>query len=214
MPGMALAALFFACASGAVAGQDEGGSASVPALVELSRGHYLAAEAEKDKGIKLARLEKSISAADRALKKDPDAPRPLYWRSMALLLKAELTGGLKALGMVKDALRGLEKVSRAEPLYDDAGALRGRGKVLIDAPRWAFIGDRKEGLKLLEKAKSLAPDNLTNRLYLAQAYMKNGMRGAALREAQSIISAPVDEMRAEDDALAKREAHKILQGGE
>lgn len=182
---------------------------SVEALTQLARAYYLLGEAEKDKTKKAAWLDKSVASADRALKAPGmAAPHAVYWRSMALLLKADIASPLKALGYVKEALRGLEAVSAADPAYDFAGAYRSRGKVLIDAPSWAFIGDKKEGLKLLLKAKEIAPGNLVNRLYLAQGYLKNGYRREAVEELSYIMSAPVD--KDDKDALDVKEEAKEL----
>jgi tetratricopeptide (TPR) repeat protein len=178
------------------------------ALTELSRAYYLLGEAEKDKRKKEAWLDRSVMTADRAIKAAPPGHRALYWRSMSLLLKADISGPVKALGYVKEALKGLEAVSEADPSYDSAGAYRSRGKVLIDAPSWSFIGDRKMGLKLLLKATAIAPGNLVNRLYLAQAYLKNGDRTRAGEELTYIKSAPVDP-EDRDDIEARQEAKKL-----
>ncbi|MGA2192404.1 MAG: hypothetical protein ABSG42_03395 [Nitrospirota bacterium] len=179
---------------------------------QLARAYYLLGEGEPGKQKKLAYLEKAAAAADKSLarKKDPVA---LYWRSMALLQEADATGGLRALSMVKEALRGLEEVAKTAPRYDEAGAYRSWGKVLIDAPGWTFIGDKKKGMALLQKAKEIAPDNLVNRLYLAQAFIKNGLRAEARTEAQYIVSAPLNQKNLKDDLETKDEAEKLLKEG-
>jgi tetratricopeptide (TPR) repeat protein len=180
----------------------------VEALTELSRAYYLLGEAEKDKPKKAAWLDKAVAEADRAIKAAPSSSHALYWRSMAQLLKADISGPIKALGYVKEALRGLEAVSLAEPAYDSAGAYRSRGKVLIDAPSWSFIGDRKKGIVLLEKASAIAPGSLVNRLYLAQGYLKDGNKARARDELSFIKSAPVDDKN-KDDLEVKEEAKKL-----
>lgn len=176
------------------------------ALAQLARAYYLLGEAEQDKKKKPAYLDKSVNAADRALKAAPGDYIATYWRSMSLLQKADLKGGFSALGYVKDALKGLEAVSQKDPSYDFAGAFRSRGKVLIEAPGWAFIGDKKKGLELLQKAKKIAPNLLVNRLYLAQAYKANGMPGEAMTELVYINGAPA---RTNDDLKTKEEAKKL-----
>ncbi|MBI5694471.1 MAG: hypothetical protein HZC51_01870 [Nitrospirae bacterium] len=176
------------------------------AETQLARAYYLTGEPEVDGARKAGYMDKAIAAADRALKADPANAYALYWRSMAKLQKADVVGGLSALSLVKDALKGLEKVSYADPEYDDAGACRSWGKVLIEAPSWAFIGDRKKGLSLLLKAKDISPRSLINRLYLAQAYEKNGKDKDALAELAYIAAAPVDPAHPKDDADIKDEA--------
>lgn len=176
------------------------------ALAQLSRAYYLLGEAEKDKKKKSAYLDKSVSAADRALSSAPGDYIALYWRSMSLLQKADISSGITALRFVKEALKGLEAVGDRDPSYDSGGAFRSRGKVLIEAPGWAFIGDKKKGLDLLLKAKKIAPNLLVNRLYLAQAYKANGMPGEAMTELEYINAAPA---KTSDDLKTKEEAKKL-----
>jgi tetratricopeptide (TPR) repeat protein len=176
---------------------------------QLGRALYLLGEGEGDKNRKLEYLKKSFDASEKALKENPGDAVSLYWKAMALLQEADSVGGLKALSDVKEALRDLETVSVREPDYDYAGAYRSRGKVLIDAPGWSFIGDKKKGLELLQKAKEIAPENLVNRLYLAQAYLKNGMKDKAQAELGFIVAAPARKGD-KDAADTKAQAAKLL----
>lgn len=177
-------------------------------LAQLSRAWYLMAEAEKNNDRKLDYTNKSIDAADRALRADPGKTHALYWRSMALLQEADISGGFTGLRDVKAALKGLEAVSAKEPAYDSAGAYRSWGKVLIEAPAWAFIGDKKKGLELLRKATEIAPYTLVNRLYLAQAYKANGQVDNARKEIDYIRKAPLGSDPAGDREI-KQEAEKL-----
>ncbi|MGC2423361.1 MAG: hypothetical protein WA666_03290 [Nitrospirota bacterium] len=176
---------------------------------QLGRALYLLGEGEGDKNRKLDYLNRSQGASQKALKENPGDDVSLYWKAMALLQEADVVGGLKALSDVKQALKDLETVSVRDPKYDYAGAYRSRGKVLIDAPGWSFIGDKKKGLELLLKAKEIAPENLVNRLYLAQAYMKNGMKDKAQAELGYVLSAPAK--KGDNDAAdTKAQAAKLL----
>ena len=176
---------------------------------QLGRALYLLGEGEKNDKLKLDYLGRSLSASKTALKENPSDAVSLYWKAMALLQEADVVGGLKALSDVREALRELRTVSGVAPKYDEAGAYRSRGKVLIEAPGWSLIGDKKKGLELLVKAVNIAPANLVNRLYLAQAYIKNGMKANARTELQYILSAPAKKGDA-GDALTKAKAAKLL----
>jgi tetratricopeptide (TPR) repeat protein len=184
-------------------------SPSEKACQQLGRALYLLGEGEGDKDRKLDYLKKSLDASGEALRENPGDAVSLYWKAMALLQEADVVGGLKALSDVKQALRGLEIVSAREPGYDYAGAYRSWGKVLIDAPGWSFIGDKKKGLQLILKAEEIAPENLVNRLYLAQAYLKNGMKDKARAELEFVISAPAKN-GGKDAADTKAQAAKLL----
>jgi len=176
---------------------------------QLSRAYYLLGEAEKKKAARLKYFDEAIAASEKALAAGPSDCHALYWRSMAKLQKADIVNSLTALGLVKDALRGLEEVEGKDALYDFAGAYRSRGKVLIEAPSWAFIGDKKKGLALLVKAKELAPGCLVNRLYLAQAYLKNDRAKEAKAEIDYILAAPPDRDKP-DDIEVKEDARKLM----
>ena len=106
-------------------------------------------------------------------------------------------------------MRGLDDVIKKDPAYDTAGAYRSLGKVLIEAPSWAGLGDKKRGLDLLKKAVETAPGSAVNRLYLAQAYAANNKYPEAKREAVAVISAPPgDDLK--EYAENRREAQKLL----
>ncbi|HEY3346507.1 MAG TPA: hypothetical protein VGK71_02680 [Nitrospirota bacterium] len=177
-------------------------------MTQLARAYYLMGEAEKKGGA--GWFDKAVSAADLALKSAPDDSKAAYWRSMALLRKSDLDGGLSALGWVKDALKGLAAVAATDPSYDYAGAYRSMGKVLIEAPGWSFIGDKKKGLAYLEKAKEIAPGFPMNRLYLAQAYQKNGMKDKARAEAGQVLNAPQGGLSKQEHAELIGDAKKLL----
>jgi len=180
------------------------------AFTQLARADYLIGEDIKDKKTKLSWMDKAIKAADTALAASPGDITALYWRSMACLQKADVVGSLSALGLVKQALKDLDTVSSRDACYDSAGAYRTRGKVLMEAPSWAFIGDKKKGVMLIEKAKAIAPGCLLNRLYLAQAYRVTGRPEDARAEIRYIISAPADKVKPTDDMKVKDEAARLL----
>jgi len=190
-----------------VSGKD-GGSAA--AYSELARAYYLQGEAETLDDRRLELLGKALTASEKALAADPRCPYAIYWRSMARLQKADMVGGLSALRMVKRALRDFESIETVIPAYDGAGAYRSHGKVLMEAPAWAFIGDKIRGLELLEKAREISPATLINRLYLAQAYIEAGRRVDALRELRYIEKAPAGSLRPMDDLKVKQDASRIL----
>lgn len=187
----------------------EGGS-DAGALTQLGRAYYLLGEEEADRTKRLAYFNQSVDASDRALNARPGDTHALYWRSMAFLQKADIVGGMTALGLVKRALKAFGEVAAKDPSYDRAGALRSHGKVLMEAPAWAFIGDKKRGVDLLEKAKCVAPDSLLNRLYLAEAYNVTGRKPEAVAELKYIAGAPLDPVRPADDANVKKDAARLL----
>jgi tetratricopeptide (TPR) repeat protein len=182
----------------------------IDVLTQLGRAYYLLGESETDKKKAMAYLNKAVSTLDRVLRAEPNGTHSIYWRCMALLKQSDIDGGLKALGKVKEAMKGLEVVSSRDEMYDSAGAYRTRGKVLIDAPSWSFIGDKKKGMELLEKAKNLVPSCLLNHLYLAQAYLANGRKEDAKAQLGFVMATPVNPQNQKDDMETKAEAKKLF----
>jgi len=183
------------------------GPAKAVVLCQLARARYLLGESVSfgdDERIKF--LDGALKAADSAATINPKDTKPLYWRSMALLMKADVDEGISSLSMVKDALEGFKLVQDSDPGYDNAGAYRTHAKVLIEIPSWTFMNDTDEAIVMLEKAVKLAPDSLLNRLYLAQAYNKDGRRGDAYAQVKYILAAPKDTVRPKEDGEIRKEA--------
>jgi tetratricopeptide (TPR) repeat protein len=179
-------------------------------LCQLARVRFLLGESESfgDKE-RLKFLDDAIQAADKAMSINPTDNRPLYWKSMSLLMKADVDNGFSSLGMVKDALEGFKVVQETDPSYDDAGAYRSHAKVLIDIPSWTFMADTAAAIKMLKKAVKLAPGSLLNRLYLAQAYNKDGRRGEAYAEVKYILAAPENKQRPKEDKVIREGAWSL-----
>jgi len=187
------------------------GAEKVPVLVQLARARYLLGESESlGDGERIGYLDGAISAADKAMALDPDDGWGLYWKSMALLMKADVDGGISSLGMVKDALKGFETVQKSEPAYDDAGAYRSHAKVLIEIPSWTFMSDSEAAVRMLEKAVEIAPGSILNRLYLAQAYVEEDRRDDARAELEYLLKSPGNTRRPIEDAEIREEARSLL----
>ena len=126
-----------------------------------------------------------------------------------LLKKAQKQGGIGAYATVKQGIAELEKVRTSMPTYDHAGASRVLGLMYMTAPGYTPFGNVKKSLEMMQEATRLAPDFLLNRLYLANAYKKQGDKNAAIREYREVLASAANTPGEESQKLSD-EARKQL----
>ena len=107
---------------------------------------------------------------------------------------------------MRQGIAELEMVRRERPTYDEAGASRVLGLLYRLAPGWTPFGNINKSIELEKEAVRLAPNYALNRLYLANAYAKQGDREAAVREYQAIIAASADKPEKINREFAERPA--------
>ena len=159
----------------------------------LAEAYYRLADAEADLAMEYGRYEKTGAYAAEALRLNPGGVEAHYWHGLFLLRKAQQQGGIRAYLTVRQGIAALERVRRERPDYDEAGACRVLGLLYCLAPGWTPFGNLNKSIELEKEAVRLAPNYVLNRLYLANAYAKQGDRDAAVREYQTIIAASADQ---------------------
>ena len=90
--------------------------------------------------------------------------------------------------VAEDGINQLEKVRQQMPEYEHGGASRTLGLLYTKAPGWSPFGDRGKAVFFAKESTKLAPEYLLNRVYLAEAYQKDGNKKAAIQELQKILS--------------------------
>jgi tetratricopeptide (TPR) repeat protein len=105
---------------------------------------------------------------------------------------------------VRKGIAELEQVRQTMPLYDHAGASRVLGLLYCLAPGWTPFGNLGKSIALETEATRLAPHFSLNRLYLANAYKKQGDKEAAIREYQAILTAPAEMSPAQANDISEQ----------
>jgi tetratricopeptide (TPR) repeat protein len=146
----------------------------------LAEAYYRLADPNGDVHREFPNYEKADLYAQRVLKLDPDRAEGHYWHGLFLLKKAQKRGGISAYFIVKDGIKELEKVRQTLPGYDHAGASR----VLGLSP----FGDLNKSIELGKEAARLAPNYILNRVYLAEAYQKQGDQEGAVQEYRAVLT--------------------------
>lgn len=92
--------------------------------------------------------------------------------------------------MVPHIIEEMEQSLKVNPSYEQAGAHRVLGRIYYCCPGWPLsVGDIHESLEHLSAAVSLAPDNSTNHLFLAETLLKLGKKDEARRELENVLKA-------------------------
>jgi Tfp pilus assembly protein PilF len=175
----------------------------------LAEAYYRLADPEADVAREFPIYEKTEKYARQVLALDPNRAEGHYWNGLFLLKKAQKQGGIGAYATVKQGIAELEKVRTSMPTYDHAGASRVLGMMYMTAPGYTPFGNVKKAVELEEEATRLAPDYLLNRLYLANAYNKQGNKVAAIREYKEVLAGAANTPGEESQKLSD-EARKQL----
>lgn len=154
----------------------------------LAQAYYRVADPSKDIDQEFPIYAKVGKYAEQALKMDSKRPEGHYWYGLYLLRKAQKMGGIRAYFVTRHGIKELEEVRNTLPTYDHAGASRVLGLLYCLAPGWTPFGDLDKSIKLEEEATRLAPNHALNRLYLANAYKKQGDKTAAIREYRKLLA--------------------------
>jgi tetratricopeptide (TPR) repeat protein len=158
----------------------------------LAEAYYRSADPSADINREYVIYEKTGFYAEQALALDPSRAEAHYWHGLFLLRKAHKQGGISAFFIVRRGIAELEQVRRTMPAYDHAGASRVLGLLYYLAPGWTPFGSLTKSIAMEEEATRMAPDFSLNRLYLANAYKKQGDKDAAIREYQAILTGSDD----------------------
>ena len=158
----------------------------------LAEAYYRLADPAADVSLEYGKFEKTGSYAEQALAIDPARAEAHYWHGLFLLRKAQKQGGIGAFFTVRKGIAELEQVRRTMPTYDHGGASRVLGLLYYLAPGWTPFGSLTKSIAMEEEATRLSPDFTLNRLYLANAYKKQGDKEAAIREYRAILMGSTD----------------------
>jgi hypothetical protein len=174
----------------AAAQADEAG---IDGLLCAVRAKSYLAEREKDVSTRTDLAVSAVQAGQWCLRRAPESAPCKFWLAVALGMQARdrpttVEDGLKRMAQL------LREVAKADPLYDQAGAERVLGVLLVRAPGWPVgPGDSEEALVHARKAAELRPDFPPNQTALGEVLLRNDDKGkgkAALLRGMELASQP------------------------
>lgn len=171
---------------------------------KFGRACFDLAEFPKDKEEQASLAERGIRACRTALSLASNNVAAHYYLGLNLgqLSRTKGLGALRTIGPMQHAF----EISLAlDETFDHAGPHRNLGYLFRDAPTWAGIGDRAKAKKHLERAVSLDPEYMENRLALLEGRVNWKQWDVAAREL-AVIRASWPEAKAKAATAAERAA--------
>jgi tetratricopeptide (TPR) repeat protein len=149
--------------------------------------------------------------AETLIFEDPNRAEGHYWLALNLCGIAEIRGYMMARRLLPEIMQALERSLALDETYDQAGAHRTLGRIYCEAPTWPMsVGDLDKSLEHLRSAVRLAPENSTNRLYLAQTLGRLRYRSLARQELERVLTCTQYAHNPQDLEDDKREARNLL----
>lgn len=157
------------------------------------------------------------SQIGRALTGDVTAGETFFWNAVNWGQWSLVHGKMAAVrqgvaGKIRDSARATIAI---DPKLEDAGGQRVLGRLHAVAPKVIFFTgwiDRDESVRLLRQAVEIAPGNLVNRLYLAEAVHEfTEDKAAAVDLLKSVLAATPHPDHLIEDLRVQADARKDLE---
>jgi len=142
-------------------------TAAAPALADMdadivsirhqwAKAKYDTAAADQEKAMG------DVVATGRTLVESyPDRAEPKIWLAIALSTDAGISGGLSALGEVKEARRLLESAEKIDPAALDGSIYTSLGSLYYQVPGWPIgFGNDDKAEAYLKQALAINPDGI------------------------------------------------------
>jgi tetratricopeptide (TPR) repeat protein len=172
--------------------------------------NYRTAKDKQDEAFKA--LEKE---ADVVVQSFPNTAEPLVWKAIILSSHAGATGGLGALGKVKEARRLLVSAETINPQVLDGSIYTSLGSLYYQVPGWPIgFGDDEKAEEYLQKALSLNPNGIDANYFYGDFLLDQGRPKEAIEYLQRAMAAPDRPNRSVGDAGRRQQARADLEKAE
>lgn len=162
-------------------------------LLCAARAKSWLAEREKDTKVRTDLAVSGVQVGQWCVRRDPASSPCKFWLAVALGMQARdrpttVEDGLKRMAQL------LREVAKDDPLYDEAGADRVLGLLLVRAPGWPVgPGDSDEAIVHARRAVELRPGFPPNHVALGEVLLRTDDRAAgvaALRRGIDLAGKP------------------------
>ena len=172
--------------------------------------NYSTANDKQDEAFK--DLEKE---ADVVVQRHPNMAEPLVWKAIILSSHAGATGGLGALGKVKEARRLLVSAEALNPRALDGSIYTSLGSLYYQVPGWPIgFGNDEKAEEYLQKALDLNPNGIDANYFYGDFLLDQGRPREAIDYLQRAVAAPDRPNRAVGDAGRRQQARADLKKAE
>lgn len=142
----------------------------------------------------------------------PDRAEPLVWQAIILSTEAGSTGGLGALGLVKQARGLLLEAEKINSEVLQGSVYTSLGSLYYQVPGWPIgFGDDEKAEKYLQQALSINPDGMDPNFFYADFLFEQGRYEEAMVYIKRTLDAPQREQRPLADEGRRKEADALMQ---
>lgn len=163
------------------------------------------AAAEEKRGY----FERGIATGQRAVALQPTGVEGHFWLGANYGGLSEIRGIVQAFQTIKQVRAEMETALRLQASYEDGGAYLALGQLDRQLPR-LFGGNITRAIAYLEQGLRVAPQNMSMRLALAQAYLDAGRHEDGQRQLLEMQSMPVLPARARANHATQEKARQLL----
>ena len=170
----------------------EGDSAAVAASLTELQQRWAEINYTLPPGEQAAAFSRLGDQAEQLVKRYPDAAELHIWAGIIRSTEAGASGGLGALGLVKQAKKELEAALELNPLALDGSAYTSLGALYYQVPGWPLgFGDEQKAEWHLQRALAINPEGIDS-LYFWGDYLHEQGRDAEARQAleRALMAAP------------------------
>lgn len=142
----------------------------------------------------------------------PGRAEPLVWLAIILSSDAGTSGGLGALGKVKEARKLLEQAEQIDAGTLDGSVYTSLGSLYYQVPGWPIgYGNDARAEAYLRKALAINPDGIDPNYFMGDFLLQQGKTAEAIHYLEKARAAPARPQRAVADTGRQREIAEKLQ---
>jgi len=174
---------------------------------QWARANYATPEGEQEKA-----FETLVAEARKLAEINPGSAEARIWLAIVLSTDAGVTGGLGALGKVKDARKQLEAAETINPDAMDGSIYTSLGSLYYQVPGWPIgFGDEEKAEMYLKKALSINPDGIDPNYFYGDFQLEEGNYQEAVKYLEKAAAAPPRPGRPLADKGRQAEIQEKLQ---
>ncbi len=159
-----------------------------------------------------AEAAKVAAQAAALASQNPTRAEPLVWEAIALATEGGAEGGLKGLGLAKQARALLEKAEHINPkALNDGSVYTTLGSLYAQVPGFPIgFGDAGKARAYLQKALAANPNGIDSNFFYGDFLMRQGDYAGAVKTLEHALAAPARPGRAVADQGRRAEAVALL----
>ena len=136
-------------------------------------------------------FESLVAEARKLAEANPDSAEPKVWLAIVLSTDAGVTGGLGALGKVKEARRQLEAAEKINPDVLNGSIYTSLGSLYYQVPGWPIgFGDDEKAEQYLKKALAMNPNGIDPNYFYGDFMLEEGAYQQAVKYLEKAAAAP------------------------